>query len=95
MFTLPAFAQSATTATTAKPAASSTQKPASSQDKKLIDLNSASLDELDVLPGVGKARAEAIVKGRPYKGKDDLVNRKILPKNVYDGIKDKVIARQS
>jgi DNA uptake protein ComE-like DNA-binding protein len=60
----------------------------------LIDINSASKDQLDSLPGIGAARADAIIKGRPYKGKDDLVNKKIIPKNVYDGIKDKIVARQ-
>ena len=60
----------------------------------LIDINSASKDQLDVLPGIGAARADAIIKGRPYKGKDDLVNKKVIPQNVYDGIKDKIIARQ-
>ena len=43
---------------------------------------------------IGAARAAAIIKGRPYNGKDDLVNRKIIPENVYNGIKDRIIARQ-
>jgi competence protein ComEA len=61
---------------------------------KLVDINSASAAELDALPGIGKARADAIIKNRPYRGKDDLVSRRIIPQNVYDGIKDKIVARQ-
>jgi competence protein ComEA len=60
----------------------------------LLDINSASKEQLDALPGIGSARADAIIKGRPYKGKDDLLHKKIIPKNVYDGIKDKIIAKQ-
>jgi DNA uptake protein ComE-like DNA-binding protein len=60
----------------------------------LLDINSASKDQLDALPGIGSARADAIIKNRPYNGKDDLVQRKIIPQNVYNGIKDKIIARQ-
>ena len=61
----------------------------------LIDINSATKEQLDALPGIGAARADAIVKHRPYKGKDDLVNKKVIPQNVYDGIKDKIIAKQA
>ena len=61
---------------------------------ELVDINSASAEELDKLPGVGPARAQAIIKNRPYGGKDDLNNRKIIPPNVYNQIKDKIIARQ-
>lgn len=62
---------------------------------KLLDINSASKAELDALPGIGPVRSEAIIKGRPYKGKDELARRKILPQNVYDGIKDRIIAKQA
>lgn len=60
----------------------------------LIDLNSASEKELASLPGIGDVRAKAIVKNRPYKGKDDLKNRKIIPESTYAQIQDKVIAKQ-
>ena len=73
------------------PAADSKMAPAKSD---LLDINSASADELDALPGIGKAYSAAIIKGRPYKGKDDLVNKNVVPQKTYDGIKDKIIAKQ-
>ena len=59
-----------------------------------IDINTASKADLVALKGVGDKRAADIIKGRPYKGKDELVARKILPQAVYDAIKDKIIAKQ-
>jgi len=89
----PAIAQTA-------PPANSTSHPSAampggmSKSGNLVDINSASAQELDKLPGIGPARAEAIIANRPYKGKDDLAQRKIVPKNVYNQIKDKIVARQ-
>ena len=60
----------------------------------LMDINSASEKELATLKGIGDVRAKAIVKGRPYKGKDELVQKKIIPQGVYDDIKDQIIAKQ-
>ena len=60
----------------------------------LVDINSASADELDKLPGIGSARAKAIVDNRPYRAKSELAQRKIVPQNVYDQIKDRIVARQ-
>jgi competence protein ComEA len=59
-----------------------------------MDINTASEKELASLKGIGPVRAKAIVKGRPYKGKDDLVNKKIIPKKVYDDVKEQIIAKQ-
>jgi len=61
----------------------------------LIDINRASATELMALKGIGEARAKAIIRGRPYARKDDLVQRQIIPQSVYDKIKDKIIARQN
>ena len=88
----PASAQ--TPATGPAPAGTAKEQPAAGR-QPLLDINSASKEELDKLPGIGPARAEAIVKGRPYKGKDELRQRKIIPLNVYDGVKDRIVARQS
>jgi hypothetical protein len=75
---------------------SKSQAPTGTQQQgTLIDINSASAQELDTLPGIGAARADAIIANRPYKGKDDLAQRKIVPQNVYDQIKDKIVARQA
>ena len=75
----------------AKPAAA----PAAAPKAEPMDINSASEKELASLKGIGEARSKAIVKGRPYKGKDELVQKKIIPQNVYDDIKDQIIAKQA
>ena len=74
-----------------KPAAATAEK----KTEALLDINSASRDELMKLKGVGDARADAIIKGRPYKGKNELLDKKIVPENVYNDIKDKIIAKQA
>ena len=74
------------------PAAESKMAPAPKVE--LLDINSATADQLDALPGIGKAYSAKIIAGRPYKGKDDLVSKDIVPQKTYDGIKDKIIAKQ-
>ena len=70
----------------AKPAAIAA-KPA------LININKATPAELDVLPSIGEARSKAIVAGRPYKSVQELADRKILPKDSFETIKDKVAVK--
>lgn len=69
-------------------------KPAAKPATALIDINTASEDELRALKNIGDIRAAAIIKNRPYKGKDELVQKKIIPAAIYEGIKDQIIAKQ-
>jgi competence protein ComEA len=59
----------------------------------LIDLNSASRDDLMTLDGIGEVRADAIIRARPFKAKTELVERRLIPEALYDKIADKVMAR--
>jgi len=75
----------------AKPASKDTTAAAKAE---LLDINSATKDQLEALPGIGSAYSQKIIDGRPYSRKDQLASKKIIPQATYDKIKDKIIAKQ-
>src|SRR6266850_218847 len=91
-----AFAQAKDTGKRATPPASSqkTEKKAEKKTTDLIDINSASKQELMSLPGIGDAYSQKIIDNRPYRGKNDLVRKNIIPQATYDKISDQIIAKQ-
>lgn len=70
------------------------EKPRQVARAQLVDINSASKSQLTSLPGITSAYAEQIVAARPYGSKSHLTTRSILPRDVYERLKDRIVARQ-
>jgi competence protein ComEA len=96
---LVALSFSLTTPTHITAQAASTSSASSSKANapvaEKLDINSATKEQLDALPGIGEAYAQKIIDNRPYRTKRDLVTKKIVPQSTYEKIKDQIIAHQS
>ena len=88
----PGEAQTVPPVAPAPPSQTISRKIAAS--KELLDINTATPDQLKALPGIGDAYIKRIIDGRPYTAKNQLVTRGVIPQAAYEKVKDQIIAHR-
>jgi competence protein ComEA len=94
LFAVALLATAAAAQTTTSKSAKTTSAMAAPAATELLDINSATKEQLDALPGIGEAYSQKIIDGRPYAKKTDLTRKKVIPTATYNKIKDMIIAKQ-
>lgn len=94
LFSLPGVLRASTPPSAPSAPHAMAPAPAPAPAADLVDINTATADQLKSLPGIGDAFAKRIIEGRPYSSKNQLVTKGILPKATYDKIADRIVAHR-
>jgi len=94
-FAAPSYAATHTQPSKSVSKASSTAAKPATAAKQMVDVNTATKEQLAALPGIGDAYAQKIIDGRPYKAKSDLKARKIVSESEYKKIEKLIVAKQA